>query len=116
MSTEVGKKEKRIGALIARLAGLGAMRPGTLTVQYRDPAAHRTPFHQLSYTHQGHSRSEYVRPESLAAVKREVEAYREFRRIVQQITDISLEASRLRHRRQQPAPRTRPAARGTTGQ
>ena len=75
------------------------MRPGTLTVQYRNPAERKTPFHQLSYTHKGRSRSEYVRPESLRAVEKEVDTYKKFRRLIEEITDLSLEASRLRHKR-----------------
>jgi hypothetical protein len=82
------------------MAKLGAMRPGTLTVQYRNPAEKKTPFHQLSYTHKGKSRSEYVRPENLAAVRREVETYKRFRALVEEVTDLSLEASRLRHKRE----------------
>lgn len=100
MSTELDKKEKRIRALLAGMADLGAMRPGTLTVQYRNPAEKKTPFNQLSYTHRGRSRSEYVRPENLAAVRREVETFKKFRILVEQITELSLEASRLRHKRE----------------
>lgn len=99
MSTELERKEKKVSALLASLAGLGAMRPGTLTVQYRKPAERATPFHQLSYTHKGKSRSEYVRPESLRAVEKEVDTYKKFRRLIEEITDLSLEASRLRHKR-----------------
>ncbi len=99
MSTELERKEKKVGALLASLAGLGAMRPGTLTVQYRNPDERKTPFHQLSYTHKGKSRSEYVRTESLRAVRMEVDAYKKFRRLIEEITDLSLEASRLRHKR-----------------
>ena len=99
MSTELEKREKRIRALLASMSALGAMRPGTLSVQYRHPAEKKTPFNQLSYTHKGKSRSEYVRPESLTAVRREVETYKTFRRLVDEVTDRSLEASRLRHRR-----------------
>ncbi len=100
MSTELEKKEKKIRALCARIAELGMMRPGTLTVQYRNPKERKTPFHQLSYTHKGKSRSEYVRPESLAAIREEVDAYKRFRLLVEDITDLSLEASRLRHKRE----------------
>ena len=99
MSTELEKREKRIRALLARMTALGAMRPGTLSVQYRNPAEKKTPFNQLSYTHKGRSRSEYVRPESLTAVRKEVETYRKFRLLIEGVTDLSLEASRLRHRR-----------------
>jgi hypothetical protein len=99
MSKELEKKEKRIRALLNQMSELGAMRPGTLSVQYRNPAEKKTPFNQLSYTHKGRSRSEYVRPESLATIRREVETYRKFRQLFEQVTDLSLEASRLRHQR-----------------
>ena len=100
MSTELEKKEKKVRTLCSQIAKLGAMRPGTLTVQYRNPKERKTPFHQLSYTHKGKSRSEYVRPESLATIRREVDAYKKFRLLVENITDFSLEASRLRHKRE----------------
>ena len=98
-TTPLGKKEEKIRSLVASLAKLGAMRPGTLTVQYRNPSEQKTPFHQISYTRKGKSRSEYVRSGNLPAVRREVAAYKTFRRLVEQIIDLSLEASRLRHRR-----------------
>ena len=100
MSTELDRKEKKVRDLLAGMAKLGAMRPGTLTVQYRNPAEKKTPFNQLSYTHRGKSRSEYVRPENLAAVRREVETFKKFRMLIEQITELSLEASRLRHKRE----------------
>ena len=99
MSTELDEKERKVRGLLAWMAKLGAMRPGTLTVQYRNPAEKKTPFNQLSYTYKGRSRSEYVRPDNLAAVKREVETYKKFRLLVEKVTELSLEASRLRHKR-----------------
>ncbi len=99
MSTQLQKKEQRVRDLFARMAALGSMRPGTLSVQYRNPTEKKTPFNQLSYTHKGKSRSEYVRPENLLAVRREVETYKKFRILVEEVTTLSLEASRLRHKR-----------------
>ena len=58
MSTELETREKRVRTLLARMATLGAMRPGTLSVQYRDPAEKKTPFNQLSFTHKGKGRSD----------------------------------------------------------
>lgn len=98
-TTALEKKEKKIAALVSSVATLGAMRPGTLSVQFRNPGERKTPFHQISYTRKGKSHSEYVRPESLPAVRREVAAYKKFRRLVEEIIDLSLEASRLRHKR-----------------
>ena len=100
MATELNKKEKEIRASLDSLSELGTMRPGTLSVQYRNPGEKKTPFHQLSYTHKSKSRSEYVRPESIAAVRDEIRNYKKFRSIVGKITELSLEASRLRHKRQ----------------
>lgn len=99
MSIELEKKVKKIQELLSKMTALGAMRPGTLSVQYRHPAEKKTPFNQLSYTLKGKSRSEYVRPENLTAIRREVQTYKKFRRLVEQVTDLSLDASRLRHRR-----------------
>jgi len=94
------KKEQKITTLVAALADLGPMRPGTLSVQYRNPRERKTPFHQISYTRKGKGRSEYVRPENLPAIKKEVETHKKFRNLVEQIIDLSLEASRLRHQRE----------------
>lgn len=99
MSTELEKKEKRVRTLLARMTALGAMRPGTLSVQYRNPTKKKTPFNQLSFTHKGKSRSEYVRHENLAAVRKEVATYKKFRLLIEKITHLSLETSRLRHKR-----------------
>ncbi len=68
MSTpELRKKEKKIRSRVAALATFGAMRPGTLPVQYRNPGERQTPFRQISYTHKNRSRSQYVRPENFPA-------------------------------------------------
>lgn len=88
--------EKRIQSLTRRLAEVGDMRPGTLSIQYRDPEQKKRPFNQISYTHKGKSRSEYVRAQNLETVRREIAAYKTFRTIVDEIIDLSIKASRIR--------------------
>ena len=88
--------EKRIQGLKCRLAELGDLRPGTLSVQYRDPRERKKPFNQISYTYKGKSRSEYVRPQHLETVRRELAAYKTFKTIVDEIIDLSIKASRIR--------------------
>ena len=46
-TTQLGKKEEKIRALVASLAKLDAMRPGTLSVQYRNPNERATPRREL---------------------------------------------------------------------
>lgn len=95
-SNNLGIIEKRIGRLQRRLASIGNLRPGTLSVQYRDPAAQKTPFNQISYTCQGRSRSEYVRPENLETVRHEITAYKRFKALCSEFVDLSIQASRIR--------------------
>ena len=88
--------ENRIRQLRRRLANVGDMRPGTLGVQYRHPAEKKGAFHQISYTRKGRSRSEYVRPANLPALRREIAAYRRFNSLVDRLLDLSIQASRIR--------------------
>ena len=88
--------EKAIRTLKQRLVSLGDMRPGTLSVQFRNPAKKKIPFNQISYTYKGRSRSEYVRPENLYTVRREIEVYKRFKSILSQLIDLSIQASRIR--------------------
>lgn len=97
--TKIKNHEARLHRLLVKIAELGPMRPGTLTVQFRDPVNRTIPFNQLSYTHQGRSRSEYVRPENLRAIKREVATFKKFKLLVESIGSVSLQISKLRHQR-----------------
>lgn len=95
-SKKWGAIEKRIRQLKRRLADIGNMRPGTLGVQYRNPAERKTPFHQISYTNKGRSRSEYVRSDNLQMVRREIDTYKRFKAILAELLDLSIQASRFR--------------------
>jgi len=107
MSTQLQSIERRILRVKAALLALGPMRPGSITVQYRNRAEKRGPFHQLSYTHRMRSRSESVRPEALGALRRETQTFRRFRKLIDQWVDLALKASKLRHAR----PASTPGAR-----
>ena len=102
MSTTLLSMEKQIARIQRALAELGPMRPGTLGRQYRDPKGKRGGFWQVSYTHRMRSRSEYVRPEHLPAVRAELANFRKFRRLTERWIDLSLEVSRLKRKTPQP--------------
>ena len=74
--------EKKIETSKKKLTALGDMRPGSLSKQYNvcgnptcrckdpdNPKKHG-PYHQLSYTHKSRSKSEFVKKEDLAEVKK----------------------------------------------
>ena len=102
MSTTLLSMEKQIARIQRALAELGPMRPGTLGRQYRDPKTKRGGFWQVSYTHRMRSRSEYVRPEHLRAVRAELANFRKFRRLTERWIELSLEVSRLKRKTPQP--------------
>jgi hypothetical protein len=88
--------EQRIEKIKIGLQAIDAMRPGSLTRQFRNPKDQTRAFFQLSYTHQMKSRSEYIRPEFVTSVKREIASYKRFRKLVDEWTALGIEYSRLR--------------------
>jgi len=102
MATTISKQVKQIGDRISRikrgLDQLGPMRPGSISRQYRNPQERKSPFYQISYTHQMKSRTEYLRRENLKAVRAEVANFKRFRKLVDQWADAALKLSRLKTR------------------
>ena len=96
MSTSCKKLSDQIEQVKRQLQELGPMRPGSVSRQYRDPQEKRRPFYQLSYTHKMKSRSEYVRPENLAAIRRETANYKRFRKLTERWVDLALKLSQLK--------------------
>ena len=98
MSTTIASLEKKIAQVREKLTQLGSMRPGTLGKQYRDSKQKLGGFWQISYTHHMRSRSEYVRPEHLQTVKKELANFAKFRKLTAQWVDLSLELSQLKRK------------------
>ncbi len=97
MSTEE-KLIARIDRVKRQISELGPMRPGTITRQYRKPLERKQPFYQISYTHKMKSRTEYLRKEHLAAIRKETATFKRFKKLMEQWVDLSLELSQLRIR------------------
>ncbi len=96
MSTKLEKTEERIRKIKQELMAMGPMRPGSISRQYRKPDEKKTPFYQISYTRCMRSRSEYVRPEHLAELRKETANFRRFKKLIDRWIELCLAASRLR--------------------
>ena len=105
MSTQLRRTEVQIEGVKRELLALGAMRPGSITRQYRLPRERQRPFYQLSYTHRMRSRSEYVRPENLTALRKETANFKRFKKLVDRWVGLALAASQLRVRQAAKKPR-----------
>lgn len=95
-STELIRLQKRIAALQAQLAQLGPMRPGCLSRQFRDPKRKKGPYFQLSYTAQMKSRTEYIHPDLVPQIERELAEYRRYRQLTQEWVQLAIQGSRLK--------------------
>ena len=84
--------ERRIEAIKKALAELGDMRPGSLSTQTRSWGGQ---YAQLSYTHLGKGHTEYVPPERVKDVKRQLAAYRRFKDLTQEWVTLAIELCKL---------------------
>ncbi|MEI8122409.1 MAG: DUF6788 family protein [bacterium] len=96
MSTTCEKIVGQIERVKKQLQELGPMRPGAISRQYRNPKEKKRPFYQISYTHRMKSRSEYLRPENLDAVRRETANFKRFRKLTDRWVDLALKLSQLK--------------------
>ena len=87
--------EQRIDRIKKTLMEIGPMRPGSLTRQYKDPQHRVGAYWQISYTRRMKSRTEYIRPEWVKEIRRQIATHKRFKRLVDQWIDLSIEHSRL---------------------
>jgi len=87
--------ERRIDRIKEALMEIGPMRPGSLTRQYKDPENSAGAYWQISYTRQMKSRTEYVRQEWVAEVRKQIATHKRFKRLIDQWLDLSIERSQL---------------------
>jgi len=100
--------ETRIMKLKTELSEIGAMRPGSLSQQYSacqkrgckcvDPVKPKKhgPFYQLSYSHRGKSTTQFVRPQFLTQVRRQLAAYKRFKTLTEEWVALALELSKAK--------------------
>ena len=93
---KIRQLETQIQKLKLSLTELGSLRPGNLTRQYKDPANKKGPFYQLSYTHKMKSRTEYVRPGNVAAIRKEIAQYKKYKKLTDRFIDLSIELSKAK--------------------
>ena len=83
---------RRIEKIKKALVDLGDMRPGSLSTQTRSWGGQ---YGQLSYTHLGKGHTEYVPPERVKEVKRQIDNYRKFKDLTQEWVTLAIELCKL---------------------
>jgi len=85
--------ERKIEKIKSALMELGDMRPGSLTVQTRSWGGE---YYQLSYTHLGKGRTEYVSPERVKEVKRQIANYHRYKELTQEWVTLAIELCKIK--------------------
>jgi hypothetical protein len=88
--------EKEIRQIKQQLLSTGEMRPGSLTLQYNQPKSKNVPYYQISYTHHMQSRTDYVRKEFVADLRRQIKNYKRFKKLVNRWVDLAIQYSKFK--------------------
>jgi len=92
MKIRLKQIEKRIDRIQSELIKIDAMRPGSLTRQYKDPKKQTGAYYQLSYTLDMRSRTEYIRKEWVSEIRRQIKQYKHLNA---EWVSLSIERSKL---------------------
>jgi len=87
--------EKQIETIKAQLQDIGEMRPGSLTQQYKVPKEKIGPYYQLSYMHKMKSRTNYVRPQFVSQIRKQVANYKRFKKLTERWIELAIQHSTL---------------------
>ena len=88
--------EARIKRIKKALVEIGPMRPGSLTLQYKNPANKTGSYWQISYTRKMRSRTEYIREELVSETKKQIAVYKRFKALTEEWVELSIELAKLR--------------------
>jgi hypothetical protein len=99
--------EKRIQKIKKEISLIEDMRPGKLSKQFnicgnptckckdiKNPQKHG-PYFNLSYTFEGKSKTQFIRPEFANEIEKETNKYRRFKDLVQLWISLSIEKSNI---------------------
>lgn len=102
------KLQERIQRIKAEILSIDQMTPGSISKQFNvcgnpkckckdpdNPKKHG-PYLQLSYTRKNKSTTEFIRKEMVADVRKELENYRTFKKLMEEWIDLSIEIRKLR--------------------
>ena len=94
----MSQMERKMVQIQEALGRIGPMRPGSLTRQYRNPKDRTGAYWQLSYTRRMKSHTEYVRPEWVPEIRRQIAAYKRLMGLIDRWINLSIERSKLQMR------------------
>jgi hypothetical protein len=89
------KIEKEIKTIKKHIIQFDIFRPGSITRQYSKPDKKSGGFYQLSYSHQGKGRTEYVRAKFLDRTRQQALDYKDFKQLMDRWVELGIEYCKL---------------------
>ncbi len=99
--------EVEIRKVKEELAGLGDLRPGSLSTQYNvcgspnckckaDPPQKHGPYYQVSFTRKGKGSTKFVKEQDLPTIREQLKNYERMKELMDRWIELSMELSNLR--------------------
>ena len=88
--------EKKISKIKSDINKIENMRPGSLSLQYKDRKEKTGSYYQLSYTRNMKSKTEYVSVKNVSEIRKQIANYKKFKKLTETLIDLSIEHSRLK--------------------
>ena len=99
--------EVEIRKVKEELAGLGDLRPGSLSTQYNvcgspnckckaDPPQKHGPYYQVSFTRKGKGSTKFVKEQDLPTIREKLKNYERMKELMDRWIELSMELSNLR--------------------
>ncbi len=92
----LGSIQKQINGIKKKLQEIGEMRPGYLSRQFVSQNDKKYPYYQISYTYNMKSHTDYVKKEFVKDMKRQLNNYRRFKKLVKCWIDLAMIYSKLK--------------------
>jgi hypothetical protein len=87
--------EKRIKKIKSDIILIGEMRPGSLTLQYKDPKKKTGANYQISYTLNMKSRTDYVRKNCVKETRQQIASYKKFKKLSEEWVTLGIEHAKI---------------------
>lgn len=85
----------RIEGIKLELQSLGDLRPGSMTMQYKDSKNKTGGYYQVNYMHKMKSRSDYVKKDFVNEMQCQINEYRKLKLLMEEWVELGLTKSRI---------------------
>lgn len=88
--------QQEIQKIKEELLEIGEMRPGSLTLQYKNPKEKKGAYYQISYTQKMRSKTQYIRSDRVKEIYRQIDVYKRFKKLIERWIELAILHSQIK--------------------